>query len=199
VKQPSKNRFSVGRRVLVGQRNRIGTVKSIADSPDPRCMGEFRHEVLVDGETDLLGVMGCDLEGVPEVDHDLQESRPAVHLTLQNSSVANLNLGTQVGTITVALESISQQHGGVDLEFADAIKQLTEAVLSQATMADDDKREVVQVLSTIAEEGAKEPKERSMGRLKAAVGWLPTAIATASSLTTLWNKFEPTIRAHFHL
>jgi hypothetical protein len=38
------NRFSPGRRVLVGQRKRIGTVKSVADSPDPKTMGADMQE-----------------------------------------------------------------------------------------------------------------------------------------------------------
>jgi hypothetical protein len=179
------NRFSSGRRVLVGHRKRIGTVKSVADRPDPKTMGEFRHEVLVDGESESIGVMGCDLEPMPELDEDLRHNRPAIHLTIQNSTVANLNLGTQVGTINVALESISL-HGGADREFADAIKQLTEAVISESAIADSDKREVVQVLSTVAEEGAKEPEKRAMGTVKAAMVWVPIAISAALNLVKLW-------------
>jgi hypothetical protein len=160
-------------------------------------MGEFRHEVLVDGESETTGVMGCNLQPMPELDEDLRKNQPAIHLTLQNSTVANLNLGTQVGTINVALESISQ-HGEADREFTDAIKQLTEAVISESTMANSDKREVLQALSTVAEEGAKEPEKRSTGKVKAAIAWVPLAISTASNLVKLWHQFEPIIRTHFH-
>jgi hypothetical protein len=193
---PKKQRLSPGRRVLVGMMKRTGTVVSVSDQVG--MMGEFVHDVLIDGQQQPLRMVGCDLEPLPDLDEDLARTRPAVHLTLQNSSVANLNLGMQVGTITAALESISHL-GGADLEFAEAIKHLTEAVVSQTTMPDADKREVVDVLSTLAEESAKQPEQRSTGRLKAAVAWLPTAIAATANLVAIWNKFEPIIRAYFHL
>lgn len=173
---------------------RTGTVLSVSDQVG--FMGEFVHEVMIDGQQQPLRTVGSDLEPLPGLDEDLAGARSPVHLTVQNSNIANLNLGTQVGTITAALESISHQ-GGTGSQFADAIKQLTEAVVSQPTMSDAEKREVVDVLSTLAEEGAKQPEQRSMGRLKAAVAWLPTAIAVAANLVALWNKFEPIIRAHF--
>lgn len=73
------NRFPAGSRVLVGQRKRIATVKSVFDSPDPKMMGEYRHEVLVDGETEALAVMGCDLEAMPQVHGDLRNNDCTVH------------------------------------------------------------------------------------------------------------------------
>jgi hypothetical protein len=44
-------------------------------------MGEFRHEVLVDGKTETLPVMGCDLEAVPQAHGDLRKNDSAVHNT----------------------------------------------------------------------------------------------------------------------
>jgi hypothetical protein len=143
--------------------------------------------------------MGCNLEAAPEADEDLRESRPTVLLNIRDSSVANLNLGTQVGTISIALESISQRHSQADREFVGAIKQLTEAVVAQTAMADADKREILDVVSTLAEEGAKKPEQRSMGRLKSALAWLPPALAAASSLTNLWHTIGPVIRGYLHL
>jgi hypothetical protein len=121
------------------------------------------------------------------------KSQPTIHI--QNSNVANLNLGAQVGTINVALQTIS---GGdaAQQELGRAIEQLTEAVL-QATLPDPDKRDVVEALSTIAEQAAKKPEERSKVTLNALVAWLPTAISAANNPVTLWDKFGPIIKAHF--
>jgi hypothetical protein len=192
MKQLPKRRFSVGRRVLVGIGMRVGTVRSVDDAPS--VLGEFAHEVLVDGEKQPLRVLGCDLQPVPDLDEDLRgTNRPTIHI--QNSNVANLNIGSQVGTINAASESISGS--GDAQEFARALKELTEAVVScQSTLHDTEKQEFVQVLSTIAEQAARKPEERSKGTLKAAVAWIPTAISAASNLASLWDKVGPTIRTY---
>ncbi len=192
MKEDPKKRFSVGRRVMVGLGMRPATVQSVAEVPST--LGEFVHEVLVDGEPQARRVLGSELHAVPPLDADLRgRNAPTIHI--QDSNVANLNLGSQVGTINAALQSIS---GGDDAEreFARALEQLTQAVISHATLPDAERQEVVQALSTIAEQAAKRPEERAKGTLKAVVAWLPTAISAASDLTTLWDKFGPIIKAH---
>jgi len=82
-------------------------------------------------------------------------------------------------------------------QVARALEELTQAVLSsQATLPDVEKREIVEALTTIAEQAAKKPEERSKGTLRAVVAWLPTAISAASNLVSLWEKVGPTIRAY---
>jgi hypothetical protein len=195
MKEVPKKRFSVGRRVLVGMANRPGTVKSVAEVPST--LGEFMHEVVLDAHPELpQKVLGCDMCAVPELDADLHgKNQPTIHI--QNSNVANVNLGAQVGTINAALQTIS---GGdaAQREFARAIEQLTEAVL-EATLPATDKQEVVEALSTIAEQAAKKPEKRSKATLKAVVAWIPTAIATVTHLTVLWDKFGPIIKAYFSI
>jgi hypothetical protein len=191
-KEFAKKRFSIGRRVLVGIGVRPATVQSVAGAPS--ILGEYEHEVLVDGKQQIERVLGCDLQPIPELDSDLQStSNPTIHI--QNSNVANLNLGSQVGMINAALQSIS---GGntQQREFARAVEQLTQAVLSEATLQAADKQEVVDVLSTVAEQAAKKPEERSKGTLKAAVAWLPTAISAAKNLKDLWDTLCPIIKTH---
>jgi hypothetical protein len=167
----------------------VGIVQSVADRPST--LGEFIHEVLVDGEAAPRQVLGCDLQPFPELDEDLRVNRPNVHI--QNSNVANLNLGSQVGTINAVLDSISGM-GNTQQEFAVAIKELTEAAVSPETaLTDTQRQEFVDVLATIAEQGAKPPEQRATGVVKAAVKWIPTAISAASNLVSLWDKLGPTI------
>jgi hypothetical protein len=191
-KKSAKKRFSPGRRVLVGVGMRPAIVQSVAGAPST--LGEFVHEILADGQQQIESVLGCDLQPLPDLDEDLPgANRLTIHI--QNSNVANLNLGSQVGKINAALQSIS---GGdaQNREFAQALEQLTRAVLSEAMLRDAEKKEVVEVLSTIAEQAEKKPEERSKGVLRAAVAWLPTAISAATNLTTLWNTFGPIIKAY---
>lgn len=190
-----KKRFSPDRRVLVGNQSRPGTIVSVDDQPSD--MGEFRHIVKRDRDGQTLAVLGCDLQAFPELDEDLRQKQlPSIHLHIENSSIANLNLGTQVGTINAALEVISGQPGPSQ-EVAEALKQLTEATVAEQALPDLEKQEIVQALSTLAEQAAKKPEERSKGPLRAIVGWLPTAIAAAADLTTLWGKFGPAIKVFF--
>jgi hypothetical protein len=171
---------------------RTATVQSVTEVPS--VMGEYEHEVLVDGHQEPQKVLGCDLQPVPALDADLHGTHgPSVHV--QNSNIANLNLGSQVGTINAALQSISAGDAQ-QKEFARALEELTQAVLSAAALNATQKQEAVDALSTIAEEAAKKPEERRRGMLKAAVSWLPTAISAANNLASLWDKLGPIIKRH---
>jgi hypothetical protein len=194
--QSPKRRFSAGRRVLVGTRSRFGTIVSVDDKPGD--MGEFRHIVTIDQDGHTLPVMGCDLQPFPELDEDLRQTQPPnIHLHIEKSSVANLNLGSQVGTINAALESISAQQGASPQDLALALKQLAEATVAHPALPPAEKQEIVQALSTLAEQATKKPEDRSKGTLRAVISWIPTSIAAAADLTSLWDKFGPAIRAYF--
>jgi len=143
-------------------------------------------------------VMGCDLQPFPDLDEDLRQGQQAnVHLHIENSSVANLNLGSQVGVINAALESISKIQGESEQTLVLALQQLTEATVADTALATTEKQEIVQALSTLAEQATKKPQEQSKGTVRAVITWIPTAIATAAKLAPLWEKFGPAIRAYF--
>ncbi len=75
-------------------------------------------------------------------------------------------------------------------------RSLRRQLFSQQALADALKREVVQALTTVAEQAPRKPDERSTGTLKAIMGYIPTAISSASQLTTLWEKLSPTIKGY---
>lgn len=62
-KQPQKNRFAVGRRVLHMGRQ-AATVHSVAEAPS--VLGEYKHEILIDGHMQTRTALGCELEPIPE-------------------------------------------------------------------------------------------------------------------------------------
>jgi hypothetical protein len=127
-----KKRFSTGRRVLVGNQSRPGTVVSVQDRPGE--LGEFAHQIRLDQDGQTKAVLGCDLQAFPELDEDLrQRNQPTVHWHIENSQIANLNLGTQIGTINAAIQSISEQDVSKQ-ELAEALKQLTEAAVSEKSL-----------------------------------------------------------------
>jgi hypothetical protein len=196
MEKTPKARFGPGRRVLVGRQSRPGTVISVADLPGE--MGQFRHEIRYDQDGSTSGVMGCDILALPGIDEDLEMHRPIINLHVQDSNIANLNLGSQIGTINASLQVISG-HGPSEQEFAQALKELTEAVVSQPDLPDPQKQEVVEALTTIAEEATKKPEQRSKVTLKALVSWIPVTISAVKGLSDLWEKFGPIIKAHLGL
>jgi predicted RecB family endonuclease len=100
-----------------------------------------------------------------------------------------------VGTINNAVQVLSSK-GEDQQAFAEAIKQLTEAVVSDARLKDDQKHEAVEALSTLADE-AEHGRRGVTG--KALVTWLPSVLGLSADLITLWDKFGPAIRAYFGL
>lgn len=191
-----KKRFSAGRRVLVGFGRLPATVLSVADSPS--VLGEFAHEVKWEGTGEIRKVLGCDIHPLPGLDEDLPRSGAgsSVQVSLHNSTVGNLNLGSQVGTITTVLSSISAPDSAA---FTDALRLLTNALVADPGMQEGDKREVLEALTTLAEEGAKKPEERKMSVVKAVTLWLPQGLAAANNLLTLWEKVGPVVKAHLGL
>ncbi|HET6841757.1 MAG TPA: hypothetical protein VFK06_08735 [Candidatus Angelobacter sp.] len=116
---------------------------------------------------------------------------------IENSSIANLNLGSQIGTITASLNQVVEGDQS-QKEFAQALQEFTQAVI-RASLSDADKKEVVETLSLLATEATRKPEERSKGILKAAVAWIPSVVSTATQLVTLWDKVTPIIRAYFNI
>lgn len=183
--------YSVGRRVLFGMANRTGIVKSVSDVPAQ--LGEFVYELQDEKTQEVLRVLGCDIRPFPGFDEDLRMKSPTIHI--ENSNIANLNLGSQIGTINASLHRMSEGEQS-QKDFALALQGFTQAVLS-ATLGDSEKQEIVGALSTISEEATRKPEERSTGTLKAVITWIPHALASAAHLTALWDRFAPSIRAYF--
>ncbi len=84
-----------------------------------------------------------------------ESMKEGINLTVQNA--ANINLGSQVGTINAALSVISQQGQS---EVAVAIRELSEAVMRSSAIKDDQKQEALQVIADIAKQAEAKPECR---------------------------------------
>ncbi len=80
--------------------------------------------------------------GLPKVELMGEKS---INLKVENA--ANINFGTQVGTINAAVEVISKQG---DSRMADAIQQLSDAVSRSSELQDQQETEALQVIAEIA-------------------------------------------------
>jgi hypothetical protein len=112
-------------------------------------------------------------------------------------SAGNVNLGTQVGTITAALTEIAQQ--GSHEKIVAALKELTDAVRNNAEIDDTQKRETLEVVEVIAKQAVLKPESRSLGTVKTMISGLNTLIGASHALMTAWDKCGPLIRQHFNL
>ena len=119
--------------------------------------------------------------------------KEGINLTVHNA--ANVNLGSQVGTINAALSVISQQ-GQAESEVATAIRELSQAVMRSA-IQDKQKQEALQVIADITRQAEAKPEARSSGTLKALIAGFAVVISGAADVTTLWDKYAPIIQTFF--
>jgi hypothetical protein len=135
-------------------------------------------------------------EAFPSKKEVVSEKLQPVNITIHHA--ANVNLGSQIGTINAALTSISEQ-GESHKEIARALKDLTDAVLQNNQIQEAQKREVLEVIEDIAKQAEAKPELRSLGKLKAMVAGLHTLVGASSDLSTLWVKYSPAIKHFFNI
>lgn len=123
-------------------------------------------------------------------------SPPHINVTIQNA--ANVNLGSQVGTINATLTAISDQ-SQAHFQIAAVLKELSEAVLLSRQIQDAQKDEALQVMTNIAKQAEAKPELRSLGTLKALIAGFPALIGMAADITTLWDKYAPIIKHFFSI
>jgi len=134
-------------------------------------------------------------EAFPKKEKVMEAERPNINVTIH--SAANVNLGTQVGTINAALSAISEQ-GGSSQEVVKALKGLTEAVVKNTRFQDEEKRETLEVIEEITKQAESKPELRSLGKIKALIAGLHTLVAANADLTALWTQYAPVVK-HFFL
>jgi hypothetical protein len=125
----------------------------------------------------------------------MEAERP--HINIAIHSAANVNLGTQVGTINAALSVMSEQ-GESNQEVVKALKDLTDAVASNKQLQETEKQETLEVIEEITKQARSKPESRSLGKIKALVAGLHTLVAASTDLSALWTQYAPVIK-HFFL
>jgi hypothetical protein len=114
---------------------------------------------------------------------------------IHSSTVGNLNLGSQIGTINAALQQISQS----DPALVEALKTLTEQITESRALRDESKRESVEAIAEILKQAQLKPEERSKFTVRGALDLLMTTVKAVPELALLVEKYWPVIRAHFGL
>ncbi len=116
--------------------------------------------------------------------------------TTNNINVANagvVNSGT-INSIGYAVGSLGQA-GATGA--AEAIKALTEAVLSDPSLSPEKKATVLEQLSVVAEEATAPLERRRKAAVMASLRDIGTVVSISSGLAALAEKLLPIIQAHF--
>lgn len=126
----------------------------------------------------------------------MEKKRPdSIVLNITNSIVGGLNLGSIIGDMNATLTTLEQQGNA---ELASALKALSEAVAADDNLGSA-RREVLENISVLGEEGAVPAERRRMGVVKAAYKYLGETIAIAGHAAAIWETWGPQIAAFFGL
>ena len=124
----------------------------------------------------------------------MEAERPNINIAIHGA--ANVNLGTQVGTINAALTVISEQ-GESNQEVANALRELTDAVVQSQHLQEAEKQQTLEVIEEITKQAQSKPESRSLGKIKALVAGFHTLVAASNDLTALWSRYAPVIKNFF--
>jgi hypothetical protein len=117
-------------------------------------------------------------------------------LFLNNISVEKSNIGTiNTGTIQSLDNDITIINEQNQPELADGLKNLTEAVFHNKELNEENRKEIIESLSFIADQISKPKQERKSTIIKTLFERIPALLLTANGLITLWKQIEPFIFA----
>ncbi len=115
------------------------------------------------------------------------------NIKVDNSVVGSINTGN-VQTIDV---SITYLKDAGNEAVSKALKELTEAIANEATLAKADKDNMLDQLAYLSEQAAGAAKDRKPGMIKAALGAISQTAATVSAVAAAWNAAGPLLKAFF--
>lgn len=121
--------------------------------------------------------------------------RPNITYNISSSTIGSATFSSQVGSITTSMNSVALQPGGMD--FAGALKALTDAVLSATDLQEMQKKEAMDALEFIGKEAEETPEKRRLGILRPVVESIPKVLSSASAAITAWHTVGPHVLKFF--
>ncbi len=115
------------------------------------------------------------------------------HINVTNSVVGTIN----TGSIGVVDQSISALIQGGEPELANAVKELSQAIIKSGDLGANQKNELMEILSVIAAEAASPKESRRGSVVKALLDRAKQITALAGDITDVCQKWWPVIAAAF--
>ena len=116
-------------------------------------------------------------------------------VTVQGGTVGAINFGN-VHEIQVSLQAVTQ-NGEVGI--ADALAQLTNAVLSNNDASEAVKNDLLEQLAFLSSQAAAPVAERKPGMIKSVFTAVKDGAAAIGGLAEAWGAVEPLLNGHFGL
>jgi hypothetical protein len=126
---------------------------------------------------------------------------PIIHtgeLTLNNIKVDRSTIGVlNTGSIEMVDSAVTVLHQAGNDQLSDAIRELTQAVVSSTELASKQKNELVQLLSVVASEATQEPPQRRSAAMWPVIERVATLVGGVANLAEIWDRVSPILRAAF--
>ena len=116
-------------------------------------------------------------------------------IKVSESNIGVINSGTIVN-LEMGIEVI-QNRGDKDL--ANAVKELTQAVLDSREINDELRREMAEQLEFLVTEALAGKDKQRKGLARRVMSDISQSIATVAGLLTIWNNVQPLLQSYFGL
>ncbi len=113
-----------------------------------------------------------------------------ITITLNQSQVGTLNLGTIVGDVEAHLAAV--EGPGAD-NVREALRSLAQAVVDDESLSGDERKDLLESLDVLAEEAGKEPERRRSAVVRSVLLSLAASLGAAGGLAEVWSTFGPTL------
>jgi hypothetical protein len=126
--------------------------------------------------------------------HQPRSAGPGITITITGGTVGGVNLGSIIGDMNVAIDSVHQA-GGETL--AQAIKRVTEAIDNEASLNPDKRAEVIETLAAITQEAALPPQRRKWHLVRSLLAHAGTIILKVPQLVDAWTNLSTQVTKWF--
>lgn len=117
-----------------------------------------------------------------------------ITITINDSTIAGLNLGTVIGNIQSTVSTLHQTNPDI----ASALAKLVEAVGRDESLGDQ-RREVIESLNQVAEEATKPEGIRRVGLVKMLLSGVGLILSKSANLAEIWQTWGEAIKGFFGL
>jgi len=140
----------------------------------------------------FLSAQAESVVGIPGVLPRYPEPRAVIQtggVTLNNIHVSDSEIGIlNTGTIENVDSTVTVLRNEGNKELASAVTVLSEAVIKSAQVADDQKNQILELLSSLSEEAVAPQEKRKLAVVKAVLAELTVLLGGVVSLAGLWEK-----------
>jgi hypothetical protein len=117
---------------------------------------------------------------------------------IDGGTIGVLNTGQMEGIQRIDI-NISRLGETSETSIAEALRALTEAVVSTQTISIEQRSDMLDQLHGLSEQALLPPAQRKSGVVKAIITGLAGGLNTASGLARIWSTWGDTIRTYFGL